>query len=273
MKAPAKALETILDAFTKGNIPKAIAFSTFNPPSNIPAYKWSRKNRALAFLQGTGDARGFNQWKEVGRYVTKGAKSIYILGPVLKNKKSDNANIAAIEDEDKMQCVGYFAIPVFRMEDTDGEALSYVTLDIDTLPLVDVAKKWGIEVKTGVFNGEYYGYYSPMRNEIILATDEEKTFLHELAHVAHFRIDSKAYTLPDWQTEIVAELSSAALLYILGKEPLIGNHFRYIQKYAEESKLDPLKACMKILDTCIAVIEAIMKETETTEPILEEIEF
>ena len=54
------AVQRILEAFESGNIPKAIAYSTFNPPSNIPAYKWTRRNRALAFLQGTGDARGFN---------------------------------------------------------------------------------------------------------------------------------------------------------------------------------------------------------------------
>ena len=46
------------------------------------------------------------------------------------------------------------------------------------------------------------------------------------------------------------------------KDPNTGNHFRYISRYAEEAKLSPVKACMKILDTCLKVIEEITKETE-----------
>ena len=48
------------------------------------------------------------------------------------------------------------------MEDTEGEPLSYANLDIDKLPFSDIAKRWGIEVKTGSFNGEYYAYYSQL---------------------------------------------------------------------------------------------------------------
>lgn len=61
-KSSSNAITTILESFKSGNIPEAIAYSTFTPPSNIPAYKWTPRNRALAFLQKTGDARGFNQW-------------------------------------------------------------------------------------------------------------------------------------------------------------------------------------------------------------------
>lgn len=262
------AVQRILEAFESGNIPKAIAYSTFNPPSNIPAYKWTRRNRALAFLQGTGDARGFNQWKEVGRHVKKGSRSIYILGPVLKKSKAAEIEIDEAGEEkelDNLKCVGYFGIPVFRMEDTEGEPLQYSQLDTEKLPLAEVAEKWGLEIIAGSFNGEYYGYYSPKRNEIVMATSEEKTFLHELSHAAHYRVDPNAYSLPSWQKEIIAELSAGALLYMLGKEAQIGNHFQYIESYAKEADLDPLKACMKILDVCLAVIEAITEEAKTTQ--------
>jgi len=257
------AVQKILEAFESGNIPKAIAYSTFTPPSNIPAYKWTRKNRALAFLQGTGDARGFKQWKDVGRYVKKGAKSIYILGPIIRKSNNVQVEINATGNEiiaNDTECIGFFGIPVFRMEDTEGDPLEYSTLETSSLPFAEVAKKWGLEVISGSFNGEYYGYFSPDKKEIVMATDEEKTFLHELAHAAHYRIDPKAADAPSWQKEIIAELSAGALLYMLGKEPQIGNHFRYIKSHAEEADLDPLKACMKILDGCLDVIEAITTE-------------
>lgn len=255
------AVKKILEAFETGNIPKAIAYSTFNPPSNIPAYKWTPKNRALAFLQGTGDARGFKQWKEVGRFVKKGSKSVYILGPVIKKSKETKSECDD-DSEESSQCIGYFGIPVFRMEDTEGEPLEYVNLDTESLPFADVAQRWGLDVIAGSFNSEYYGYYSPSRMEIVIATNEEMTFLHELAHAAHYRIDANAAALPSWQKEVIAELSAGALLYMIGKEAHIGNHFKYIKHHAEEANLDPLKACMRILDVCLAVIEAITTEAK-----------
>lgn len=264
-KSANTALHRILEAFESGNIPKAIAYSTFTPPSNIPAFKWSQKNRVLAYLQGTGDARGFNQWKEAGRFVKKGSRSVYILGPVIRKSTASQVESADEDSEEASRCIGYFGIPVFRMEDTEGDPLEYVNLDTKTLPLADVAEKWGLSVIAGSFNGAYYGYYSPNRNEIVMATSEEKTFLHELAHAAHYRIDPAAADIPKWQKEIIAELSAGALLYMLGKEAQIGNHYQYIKHHAEEAKLNPLKACMKILDVCLLVISAITADAESPE--------
>jgi hypothetical protein len=149
------------------------------PPSNIPAYKWTRKNRTLAFLQGTGDARGFNQWKEVGRYVKKRAKSIYILGPIIRKSKNVQVETDTYGNKivvDDTECVGFFGIPVFRMEDTDGDPLEYSPLDTGSLPLADVAKKWGLDVISGSFNGEYYGYYSPDKKEIVMVSAPKYSF-------------------------------------------------------------------------------------------------
>ena len=74
--------------------------------------------------------------------------------------------------------------------------------------------------------------------------------------------DPKAAQAPEWEKELIAELSASALCHLIGKEPNTGNHFRYISRYAEEAKLSPVKACMKILDTCLNVIEEITKETD-----------
>jgi antirestriction protein ArdC len=262
-----KAVNKILEAFETGNLPQAIAFSTFTTPANIPAYKWTQRNRALAFLQGTGDARGYQQWTEAGRHVKKGSKSVYILGPILKksNQVMDifDEKTGETQHEEIMECVGYHAIPVFRVEDTEGKPLEYLPLDVKTLPLADIAARWGIEVKAGAFNGEYAGYYCDGRKEIVMATDSEKTFLHELAHAAHYRIDTKAEQAPSWAKEVIAELSAAALMYMLGKEPPLGNNFQYIKGHAEEANLSPVKACMKILDTCLKVINEIVQASET----------
>ena len=263
-----KAVNQILAAFENGNLPQAIAYSTFTPPANIPAYRWTARNRALAFLQMTGDARGFQQWKEAGRNVKKGSKAIYILGPVMKKSNQvieiENPETGEIQP-DKMKCVGYHSIPVFRMEDTEGEPLQYAQLDTKTLPLADVAERWGLEIKAGSFNGEYLGYFSADKKEIVMATDSERTFIHELAHAANYRIDPKAAEAPKWEKEIIAEFSASAILYMLGKDGHIATHFDYIKRYAEQAKLTPVKACMKLLDTCLKVIDAIVSESNAPE--------
>lgn len=265
--AASKAVNQILAAFENGNLPQAIAYSTFTPPSNIPAYKWSAKNRTLAFLQNTGDARGFNQWKEAGRYVKKGSKAISILGPVLKKSNEvieiEDPTTGETQQLDNMKCVGYHAISVFRMEDTEGEPLQYAHLETKELPLAEVAERWGLEIITGAFNGNYYGYYSSEKKEIVLASDNERTFLHELSHAAHYHIDPQAYALPKWQKEIIAELSAGALLYMMGKDGHIKSHFNYITSYAKEANISTVKACMQILDTCFKVIDSIIIEADS----------
>jgi hypothetical protein len=176
-----QALESIAQRFKEGDIPEAIAYSMF-PIPNIPASKWSLFNRTLMFISGTGDARGFRQWKEVGRHVTKGSKSFTILVPRLVKKQSED------EEEAKPILAGFLAVPVFRVEDTEGEPLDYQNIELPDLPLMEVAKDWGISVKAIPGNYHYSGYFSQDRREIGLASKEESVFFHELAHYADFLI-------------------------------------------------------------------------------------
>ena len=176
-----QALESIVQRFKEGDIPEAIAYSMF-PVPNIPASKWSLLNRTIMFLSGTSDARGFRQWNEVGRRVKRGSKSFTILAPrFVKNQT---------EDEEEMEPVlaGFLAVPVFRVEDTDGEPLDYQTIELPELPLMELAREWGISVKAVPGNYLYSGYFSQDRKEIGLASKEESIFFHELAHYADFLI-------------------------------------------------------------------------------------
>lgn len=82
-------LQSILDRFGAGDIPEAIAYSTF-PIRNIPVAQWSLVNRTPMFIAGTKDAREFRQWMEVGRHVKKGSKTFTILAPRFVKKESEN---------------------------------------------------------------------------------------------------------------------------------------------------------------------------------------
>jgi hypothetical protein len=248
------ALEAIIKKFESGEIPQAIAYATF-PIPNIPAAKWSLLNRTLMFIAGTQDARGFRQWHEVGRYVKKGSKAITILAPRFIKKQNDND-----EEEEEKILAGFLAVPVFRLEDTEGQPLDYQRLELPALPLIEVAKSWGISVKAIPGNYQYYGYFSQDRKEISLATKEESVFFHELAHAGHQRVLGQLKRGQDWRQEIVAELSAAVLCQIVGKtSKFLGNSYQYIDRYASQAGLTPSHGCLKVLSDVESVLNLILK--------------
>lgn len=250
-------LDTILEKFKNGEIPEAVAMASF-PIPDIPSAKWSFTNRTLMFLSGTGDARGFRQWKEANRWVKKGAKAIYILVPCFKKEVDEETG------EEKEMLHFFKASPVFKMEDTEGEKLDYDCLELPNLPLMDKALEWGISVKAVPGNYRYYGYYSPGRQEIALATPEEKVFFHELAHAGHEKVKGNLKSGQDPFQEIVAELSAQALCRLVGKtaEDSMGNSFRYIERYAERVNLSAHSACLRVLSDTEKVLSLILNAEE-----------
>src|SRR5574340_618277 len=83
-----EAMDTLLRMFNEENLEK-VARAVFKGDDiddigDIPSDKWSFLNRILMYLNNTEDARGFKQWKQVGRYVKKGSKAFYILAPMFK---------------------------------------------------------------------------------------------------------------------------------------------------------------------------------------------
>ena len=112
-----------------------------------------------------------------------GAKAFYILGPVMKKVTIEDSETG--EKVTKLLVVAFKPIPVFRLDDTEGES---VTIQ-DSISTSD-------ECCAGVGNsgpvcsepGRFYGMYVPAKDEIVLCTHDEITFFHELAHAAHHRI-------------------------------------------------------------------------------------
>ena len=129
-------------------------------PNNSPCRNWSPANRFIVALHGTGDARGYKQWKEVDRYVKKGAKAFYILVPRIKKVEDEDSG----KEEQKL--IGFIAAPVFKIEDTDGEPLP--ECDPPKIPkLQTVADELGIPVTyTGAVSEKVLGAFSPEHNRI-----------------------------------------------------------------------------------------------------------
>ena len=247
-------LNVVVEKFKSGEIPEAVAMASF-PIPDIPSSAWSFTNRTIMFLSGTGDARGFRQWKEANRWVRKGAKAIYILVPCIKKKVNE-------ESGEEKEFLRYFKpSPVFMYEDTEGDPLDYEQIELPDLPLIERAEEWGISVKAVPGNYIYRGYYSPQRQEIALATPAEKVFFHELAHAGHEKVKGCLKKGQDPFQEIVAELSAQALCRLVGKQAIdtTGNSYRYIEQYAGKVNMTVHSACLKVMSETEKVLNLILK--------------
>lgn len=255
-----ESLRRLLAAFEQGSIPEALS-RTIIPAPGVPCSRWSLNNRLLAFLAQTQDARGLRQWNQIGRSVIAGRKAFYILAPLVVR--------VTVDDEDqeregaRERLVGFRAVPVFRVEDTEGEPLECPALEPpQPPPLAEVAAQWGLTVSytafAGAALGSAYGSYSPSRKRITLATHDEAVFFHELAHAAHERVRGSLKPGQDWQQEVVAELAAATLMHVYGRTPNDGGAYRYIASYAQSAGKDAHQACLSVVADCEQCLEQIL---------------
>ena len=256
MKDSAKArlcLEKIVDLFKSGNVPKALAVVTIPSQPDIPSAKWSWSNKLLQFLADTSDGRGYRQWQQAGRQVKQGAKVFHILGPKIKKITETDGD----GRETKKRIVkGFYVIPVFRVEDTNGEPLPYEPACPP--PLADVAGRFGLSVSYQTFAGSYYGCYNKKSKKIILATHEAQIFFHELAHAAHQRIAGKLKSGQVPSQEIIAELTAATLANLYCPNANLGFSYKYIKEYAKRSKKTVERACLAVINTTGKVLDEIL---------------
>ena len=261
------AAQRILDAFKSGTVAKAIAPVFVHRKDGIPCRAWSWGNQLLTILSGTTDARGFRQWEEIGRHVVKGAKAFYILVPVLKKIRATDAH--GVERE-IMIPVAFKSAPVFRLEDTDGAPVpvdTEILQWIDSLPLVDVARAWGINVDA--FNGgqgKPLGRYIRRGSEQAIGLGEKSlaTWAHEFLHAADARLGNLKEHGQHWRSETVAELGATVLLETLGytDESNRAGAWDYIEKYALAAGITPLAACMDVLKRTCDAVSLILAEAE-----------
>jgi hypothetical protein len=155
---------------------------------------------------------------------------------------------------------GFFALPVFRVEDTDGAALAYEQITLPPFPLLARAKEWKIAVKAIPGNYQYYGAYLPGKQEIVLASKEETVFFHELSHVAHQKVKGELKTGQDPFQEITAELAAAVLCQLVGKSAgkHLGTNYQYIAAYARKAKLTVHQGCLRVMGDVEKVLNLIL---------------
>ncbi len=241
-------LENIIQLFSSKELPDLCAKAIINAPEK-PSSKWSFGNQLLMLLAGTSDARGFRQWNEVGRWVSKGAKAFWILGPVRKKVKTSRD---ALEDqgegaqEFREILVGFKAIAVFRYEDTYGKDLP-VYEPRSTPPLMEVAERFGMKVQYERLAPGVYGATDHTNKTIVLATEDWDTFFHELGHAVHRSFEPKSGHGQELEAETVAQLVAATLARLYDR-PADNFSWSYIASYAASNSPQQVgRMCMRVL--------------------------
>lgn len=262
-------LRKIIDLFGNTDrvkdLPKYCSRAFIDSPMK-PSSKWSMGNRIIMLLNGTEDARGFRQWQEVKRYVKRGCRAIYILAPLTKGIQREKTVIDKETGEERPtgeyetveMLIGFKDIPVFRIEDTDGETLKpYVPKTIP--PLAEVALKWGYTVRYERLPGEL-GHLSPDKKEIVLGTEGAQVFLHELSHVAQNKLGWIHDKTPLDLLEASAELASATLAHLYSL-PLDQFSWDYIARYANATKPEQVaRMCIKVASMVEEMLKTILPE-------------
>jgi hypothetical protein len=238
-----------------------------------PCDSWSLRNKLLMLSQGTTDARSFNAWKAVGRYVKAGSKAIYIVKPynvpIQIEKKNEKGEVIGKEE---IYVFGGFTFQnEFKYEDTDGKELAYKKHD--ELPdLTTVAKKWGYSVEfDDTHDQSAYGYHDLQNKKIVLGVREkfaDMIFFHELAHAAFKKIDPEAGALYSKniilhkKEETIVQLSACVLAKLYGID-CEGFTQEYIANQIHTKNLKTVaNAIGQVLDRVDQVVNLILYERQ-----------
>ena len=125
--------------------------------------------------------------------------------------------------------------------DVNEHIKRFKNLDIKKLPLIDVAEYLNIEVEKArgislLYEDEYInpvGVFKSGERKIILLTDYEPTFIHELAHVIDFlSSDYEHRELLVLLSELTAEFSTIVLCKAYNIKIDISASLRYLDNYS-----------------------------------------
>jgi hypothetical protein len=202
---------------------------------------------------------GFNDWKHKhGRVVRRGERAIWILAPI--TRKVEVANERG-ETEPQHRVVGFRAVPVFDVSQTDGPPLPERPR-IDAGELADVVPEGMVDelssfVEAKGFTisradtGDAGGWTDFASHKVVLsdkATDAEaaRTLAHEAAHIA---LDhggrASAYHMRPGGERPTMEIEAESVAYVLGRqygmETIGAKSFEYIDVWAQ-GDADKVKA-------------------------------
>jgi len=102
-----------------------------------------------------------------------------------------------------------------------------------------------------------YGATDHANKTMILATEDEDVFFHELGHVIHRSFEPKTGHGQESEAETIAQLVAATLARLYGR-PADGFSWSYIASYTQSNSPQNVgRLCMRILDRTKRVLDLI----------------
>jgi len=256
--------ENVIRAFESGTLVETYQIRYLRRgKTDRPSGSWSFMNQMFMLFGGTQDARGMAQWRNVGRRVKAGSRAVWILAPIRRSFRVEHESIdpatgeRTVTQETRQALVGFKGLPVFRLEDTEGDPLPLPGAEhapAEPPPLADVAASLGLRVRYAGGTSGYYGYYSGRESLIHLKTHDNGVWWHELAHAMDDRLHGPLKGGQDSMQEIVAETSAAILARMYGHEPYIGRAAAYVRGYAHGD----MKRVWSLVARICRVVEGIL---------------
>ncbi|KYD23152.1 ArdC-like ssDNA-binding domain-containing protein [Caldibacillus debilis] len=214
------------------------------------------------------------RWNELGRKVKKGSKAIRIFAPRFKKIEDEETG------EEKQVLIGFITVPVFALEQTEGEPLPIDRIKInlegdspEARRIIRIAEmiagRDGCRVSYRDAMGAN-GYYQPATHEIVV--DESlsmnqrcKTLVHELVHSKVHRQHTRSSTA---EKEIVAEGTAFIVCSYFGLDTS-DYSFRYVYSWKDRKDENPLMTygtqICEIAQKIIEEFQTLMEYTEETE--------
>lgn len=161
-------------------------------------HHYSARNCVLIMMQcpEATHVASYKKWqKDFNRQVRKGEKAIRILAPIQLKKTLKGEDEHGNEVEKEVSWLGFKAVPVFDISQTDGEDLpkiateatgavdGFISMCDKVQALATVPVEWDVDFT----DPDLHGYFSQAENRICIAggmseAQTFKTLVHEVAH-------------------------------------------------------------------------------------------
>ena len=195
-------------------------------------HNYSTRNCILIMMQcpNATHVASYKKWQsEFNRQVRKGEKSIRILAPIQRKATVTKKDAKTGEEvETEVKWLGYKAVPVFDVSQTEGEELPELATklkgDVSGFSgLCDrIAKAATVPVEFGVdINGPENGYFDPYEGRICIReglSEQQtvKTLVHETAHSILHGFDGEQHSASREVREVQAEGVAYVVCNVLG---------------------------------------------------------
>ena len=198
---------------------------------------------------GTTHAATFARWQQHERSVKKGERALTVLQPIFRRAKP-GAESADDGEEDNRPLLGFRPLPVFAIDQTEGEPLPEAPRPDFTAPEPfsqsvarlraillglpgEVVTRVDLRPRTDEDLTGALGWYVPRTKEIVVLTDLDrahqlKTLLHEGAHALLHGVGDH-HSRPECEVE--AESTAFVVCHALGLDTS-GYSFPYVASWA-----------------------------------------